>query len=89
MEIITVFVCMLSLNYPDLPEMCGAQDMLVDVTFEATKMELFCETLADRVDKDSSPFSIDFRPVVVECRIFDPETDEDRLSPTEFVDEHD
>ena len=85
MEIVTMFVCIVSLSSPYLQEFCATQDILVS---EVSKVSDYCDlkqVLLDRELVAGNPYE----PAMTECRLYVPEQDEERLAPLEFEDEHD
>ena len=85
MEIVTMFVCVISMTAQWLPEYCAKQDILIE---SEDRMADYCELkqiMLDREFKAGNPYE----PVMTECRLYVPEQDEERLAPLEFEDEHD
>ena len=85
MEIVTMFVCVISMTYPQLSEFCATQDILV---VREAKMGDYCESKQLLLDRELEAGN-EYEPVMTECRLYIPEQDEERLSPPEFEDEHD
>lgn len=85
MEIITMFVCIISMTAPYLPEFCATQDILV---VSESKMGDYCEMKQILLDRELAAGN-PYEPVMTECRLYVPENDEERLAPLEPEDEHD
>ena len=85
MEIVTMFVCLISLAISASQEFCATQDVLM--VSESTLAD-YCELKQMLLDKELAAGN-PYKPAMSECRLYVPEQDEERLAPREFEDEHD
>lgn len=77
MEVITMFVCLISATMSHLQEFCATQDILV--SSEMQKEQDYCalkQFLLDKENEAGNPYE----PVMTECRVYVPDKDADRVN---------
>ncbi len=76
---IKMFVCLMSLSFPDFPEVCALQ--IVEQTHETSDVD-YC--LAVQTSIDSNPAAqVEWGAEIAFCGVFDPDRDLDRLKASD------